>query len=328
VVDFSLVKHTHAGVNVPIIKVTDIAYVRVRVPDLDKAEKFFIDFGLSRSERTPSVLYMRGTGVAHHVHVAELGEPKFVALAFKAATEEDLHLVSKLPGATAVAPINEPGGGKRVSLTDPDGNRVDIVFGIGELPEISHEVLPLNDAAHSLRRVGTLSRHEKRAAKVLRIGHAVLRSHQRREMVRWYQDTLGLLCSDEVFTPDGELALSFNRIDRGDEYVDHHVLLIDIGPTTGLNHVAYEIHDFDDLMIGHEHLRAQGYENVWGIGRHVYGGQLFDYWMDPWDFMYEHWTDTDRVNANFKGVLDGTPESAAGPWGPQVPERFLTHAHK
>jgi hypothetical protein len=44
--------------------------------------------------------------------------------------------------------------------------------------------------------------------------------------------------------------------------------------------------------------------------------------------MYEHWTDTDRVNAQFKGVLDGTPESAGGPWGPGVTERFLLHAHE
>jgi catechol-2,3-dioxygenase len=315
-------------VSVPITKVTDIAYVRVRVPDLDRAEEFFNDFGLSRSVRTPQALYMRGTGSAHHVHVAELGEPKFLALAFKAASEADLHALSKLPGASAVESIQEPGGGKRVTLTDPDGHGVEVVYSIAELPLIPHEVLPLNDAANVLRRAGTLSRHAKRASKVLRIGHAVVRSHQPREMVKWYQDTLGLLCSDEIFAPDGQLWLSFNRIDRGDEYVDHHVLLIDVGPVTGLNHVAYEIHDFDDLMIGHEHLQSKGYENVWGIGRHVYGGQLFDYWMDPWEFMYEHWTDTDRVNAHFKGVLDGTPESAAGPWGPQVPERFLTHAHK
>jgi catechol 2,3-dioxygenase-like lactoylglutathione lyase family enzyme len=314
--------------DMPVIKVTDIAYVRVRVPDLDRAEQFFADFGLTRVDRTSHALYMRGTGTDHHVYVAELGEPKFLALAFKAATEADLHALSRIHGASAVEPIQEPGGGKRVIVKDPDGNQIEIVHGIDAVPGIAHEVLPMNDAANALRRAGTLSRHTRRAAKVVRIGHAVLKSHTPRPMVQWFQDTLGLLCSDEVFAPDGTLALSFNRVDRGDEYVDHHVLLIDTGPKGGLNHVAYEIHDIDDLMLGHDHLQSKGYENVWGIGRHVYGGQLFDYWMDPWDFMYEHWTDTDRVNARFKGVLDGTPESAAGPWGPQVPERFLFHAHE
>jgi len=311
----------------PIIKVTDMAYVRVRVPDLDLAEKFLSDFGLMRSERTPTTLYMRGTGSAHHVHVAELGNPKFLSLAFTVASKEDLDTLSKAPGASKVEPMTEAGGGHRVWLTDPDGNRVEVVHGIESVEVIDHQCLPLNDAKEGLRRAGVLSRHTKRAAKVLRIGHAVLMSCDSEPMVAWYRNTLGLLCSDEVLAPDNHLALSFNRVDRGDEYVDHHVLLVEAGPKKGLNHVAYEIHDIDDLMLGHEHLRANGYENVWGIGRHVYGGQIFDYWMDAWDFMYEHWTDTDRVNADFVGIVNGTIDSANGPWGAAVPERFFMHAH-
>jgi catechol 2,3-dioxygenase-like lactoylglutathione lyase family enzyme len=311
----------------PTIKVTDMAFVRVRVPDLDRAEAFLKDFGLMRAERTASALYMRGTGSAHHVHIAELGDPKFLSLAFIAAHRTDLDTLSRVPGASTVEELSEPGGGYRVQLTDPDGNRVEVVHGMRSVPPIPHDVLPLNDANQGLRRAGVLSRHTKRAAKVLRIGHAVLMTGQSDAMVRWYREHLGLLCSDEVLAPDNHLALSFNRVDRGDEYVDHHVLLIEAGPKKGLNHVAYEIHDIDDLMLGHEHLRAKGYENVWGIGRHVYGGQIFDYWMDAWDFMYEHWTDTDRVNAQFQGVVDGTIDSANGPWGAAVPERFFMHAH-
>ena len=311
----------------PTIKVTDMAFVRVRVPDLDRAEEFLTDFGLARAERTASALYMRGTGSAHHVHVTELGEPKFLSLAFTAAQRDDLDALSRVPGASEVEEMREPGGGYRVRLTDPDGNQVEVIHGMATVQPVPHDVLPLNDANDGLRRAGVLSRHTRRAAKVLRIGHAVLMTGQSDTMVHWFREHLGLLCSDEVLAPDNHLALSFNRVDRGDEYVDHHVLLIEAGPKKGLNHVAYEIHDIDDLMLGHEHLRAKGYENVWGIGRHVYGGQIFDYWMDAWDFMYEHWTDTDRVNARFQGVVDGTIDSANGPWGAAVPERFFMHAH-
>lgn len=140
----------------PVVKVTGIAYVRVRVPDLNKAEQFFSDFSFSRSERTPKAFHMRGTGSGHHVHIAELGEPKFLAVAFKVASEADLHTLSKLPGASSVERMNEPGGGQRVTLKDPDGNGVEIVYGIAEVPVIAHEVLPMNDAANSLRRVGSL----------------------------------------------------------------------------------------------------------------------------------------------------------------------------
>jgi len=313
----------------PIIKAADLAYVRVRVPDLHRAETFMQDFGLVRAERTSRALYMRGAGPNHHIHITEEGPAKFLALGFAADTAEDLDRLSRLPGASKVERIEEPGGGLRVRLTDPDGHTVEVVHGISTVEPIRHVRHPLNDATDGVRRAGTLSRHKPGCAKVLRLGHAVLSTPDLPRMRAWYRDTLGLLMSDELLGPDGkEVALSFNRLDRGAEFVDHHVFLLQAGPKAGLNHVAFEVHDVDDLMLGHEHLRGLGYESVWGIGRHVYGAQIFDYWMDPFDFMYEHWTDSDRLSAQFRGVSGASIETAHGPWGQQVPHRFFTHAHE
>ena len=312
----------------PIIRAAGLAYVRVRVPDLDRAEAFMQDFGLVRADRTGQALYMRGAGPDHHVHITEEGPAKFLALGFAVDTAEDLDRLSRLPGASKVEHSEEPGGGLRVRLTDPDGHTVEVVHGIARVEPIQHVRHPLNDATEGLRRAGTLARHERGRANVLRLGHAVLVTPELPRMRAWYRETLGLLMSDEIVGPDGEVGLSFNRLDRGAEFVDHHVLLLQAGPKAGLNHVAFEVHDVDDLMLGHEHLQGLGYESVWGIGRHVYGGQIFDYWMDPWEFMYEHWTDSDRLNAEFRGVNEGTVESINGPWGQQVTHRFLTHAHE
>ena len=74
----------------PWIKATDIAYGRFRSPDLDLMEEFLTRFGLVRSARTPTALYMRGTDPPHHIHITEKGEPKFVGLAYYAASEDDL----------------------------------------------------------------------------------------------------------------------------------------------------------------------------------------------------------------------------------------------
>ena len=35
---------------------------------------------------------------------------------------------------------------------------------------------------------------------------------------------------------------------------------------------------------------------MWGIGRHLLGSQVYDYWADPWGRVHEHWADTDRLN--------------------------------
>ena len=66
-----------------------------------------------------------------------------------------------------------------------------------------------------------------------------------------------------------------------------------------------------------------GWHREWGIGRHVLGSQIFDYWRDPWGFMWEHYADGDLVNKDHQmGNYPGTPENLAQ-WGPEVTETFF-----
>ena len=90
---------------------------------------------------------------------------------------------------------------------------------------------------------------------------------------------------------------SFNRCDRGDTYVDHHVFFCLDHEKTGLNHLSFEVQDIDDVAMGHDYLaQFDKYEHMWGIGRHVLGSQVYDYWADPWGRVHEHWADSDRLN--------------------------------
>ena len=121
----------------PTIKVRDLAWARLRAPDLDAMEEFLTHFGLIRAARTPTALYMRGTDPPHHIHVTEkASDAGFVGFAYHAASEEDLARVATLPGASAVEPIDEPGGGRRVRLREPNGYQIEVVWGVEALPEI------------------------------------------------------------------------------------------------------------------------------------------------------------------------------------------------
>ena len=112
-----------------------------------------------------------------------------------------------------------------------------------------------------------------------------------------------------------DLIGSFNRLDRGETYVDHHVFFCIQGKKTGLNHLAYEVQDVDDVMIGHNHLKTKGYAHVWGVGRHQLGSHIYDRsWQDPWGRVHEHWTDTDTLNAHALPGLHGV-DALNGPWG-------------
>src|SRR5260370_2002626 len=114
--------NTHREVLMPVIKAVDLAYGRLRSPDLDKQEEFLTAFGMVRADRTKSALYMRGTDSPHHIHVTELGAPKYVGIALHAGSLEDLENLARAPGASPVETIDDPGGGNRLPLTDPDGS--------------------------------------------------------------------------------------------------------------------------------------------------------------------------------------------------------------
>src|SRR5437764_505351 len=139
-----------------LIKVTDLAYGRLRAPDLDAMEEFLTEFGMLRAERTKTALYMRGTDSAHHIHVTEKGEPGFVGLAYEAASADDLRRVAKAPGASAVEAIDEPGGGRRVRLREPNGYQIEVVYGIKRLKPIPLKRQPLKMGNHSLKRAAAL----------------------------------------------------------------------------------------------------------------------------------------------------------------------------
>ena len=143
------------------IKVEDIAFGRLQSPDLDQAEEFLLNFGMVRAERTNDTLYMRGTDPAPVIHVTHKGDAKFIGLAFRAQSEEDLDKISKADGASDIEDLDEPGGGKRVRLKEPNGYQIEIVYGQENQEEIEVPRFGVNTAAARDSRLGELTRIER-----------------------------------------------------------------------------------------------------------------------------------------------------------------------
>src|SRR5216684_3852137 len=292
------------------IKVADFAFPRMEAPDLDEMEEFLTHFGLIRAERTPDALYMRGADSHHHLHVAQKGGTKFIGFAYHAADEDDLKRIAKLPGASGIETVNEPGGGKRVRLTEPNGYQIEVIAGMKSLAPIKVERDLPNSGNEPHRRVGRLMLLSKPKVK---------------ETVAWFRNTLGMIRSDDVYAGDKDNVIgSFSRLDRGADYVDHHVLFCVHNEKTGLNHVSYEAQDIDAIFQDHEYIKKLGkYEHMWGIGRHLLGSQIYDYWSDPWGRVHEHWSDTDRLNTKNGSNLISAEAGLVSQWGERPPERFL-----
>jgi catechol 2,3-dioxygenase-like lactoylglutathione lyase family enzyme len=310
----------------PIIKVKDIAYGRLRSPDLDAQEEFLTEFGMVRVERTNDALYMRGTDPDQFIHVTHKADaPSWVGFAYNAASEEDLETISKAPGASGIENMDEPGGGKRVRLTEPNGYQIEVVWGQAQHDPIPVRYQKLNTGPERESRAGELMRIHTGSSRVKRIGHGVMGATSLPETVGWFRETLGFICSDDVYAgAEDNLMGSFSRCDQGDAYVDHHVFFCIQSDKAGLNHLSFEVHDVDDVFTGHEHMKnLDKYEHMWGLGRHILGSQIFDYWADPWGRVHEHWSDSDRLNASNGGHLISAAEGLGSQWGEPAPQAFI-----
>ena len=298
------------------IKVQDIAYVRFAAPDLDVMQRFAADFGLALTARESDTLYHRGSDPSPYLHVTELGEPGFRGVAFEAASADDLATASQLEGASPIEKIEAPGGGQVVRFTDPDGYRVEVVHGRelrAPLPVPTSS--GVNRGTERLR-LGNLHRPPAGPSSVKRLGHVVLRVSDFRRSEAWYKSRFGFLSSDEVYLgePDN-IITAFMRCDRGDAFADHHTLLcVGVGEP-GFDHAAFEVEDVDAVMAGHDHLTSAGYDHHAGIGRHILGSQIFDYWRDPWGHVHEHFTDGDLLNADHETGLHDPGAALGTAWG-------------
>jgi catechol 2,3-dioxygenase-like lactoylglutathione lyase family enzyme len=309
-----------------IAKAVDVESVRFSVPDLAEMRVFLEDFGLSAAEDVgDGILRMRGLGNAPFLHETVEGEPAFISLAIRVRDADDLRALADVEGV-AVEAAPGPGGGQMVQLTDPDGFRVQAISGKERVPTLTQVPnYPWNIASRRERQ-GAAKRVPAAPAHVIRLGHVVLAVSDMAKTWDWWQCHFGLLISDEVRAPNDDLAALFIRCDRGNEPVDHHTLNFASVPGIApkFHHAAFEVADLDDLMVGSSYLEAKGYNHDWGVGRHILGSQVFDYWRDPWGHRVEHWTDGDLFDAHAPMNVADLPSMMGHQWGPPSPADFVS----
>ncbi|WP_346777646.1 VOC family protein [Rhodococcus sp. HNM0563] len=310
----------------PIIKVRDLAWLEFEKPDLRGAERFAHAFGFATAAKTPGELHLRGTERAAPCVIIRAGaRSRFVGLTFHAADVADLLRLADATERT-VRPLPESIGGLGVELVDPNGLPVRVVADTRELDELPVQPALTHNFGGELHRVNRTQRPPRVPAQVQRLGHVVLQSTRYRRTLGWYLEHFGLIVSDFLYY-DGQRhrgpTMSFIRCDRGSEPTDHHTLAMTLGPANRYVHSAYQVADLDAIAAGGEYLRDEGYRRSWGIGRHIQGSQIFDYWRDPDGFLVEHFSDGDMFDASLAPGWAPMTASGLAQWGPPATKDFL-----
>ena len=306
----------------PVVKVAGLAWLEFEKPDLRRAERFLVDFGFTVVDRTPETLLLRGRWAGPAGLVVRHGPgSRFIGPTFTADARADLDRLARAAGSV----VTPHRGGHSVELSDPSGFPVRVVHGVPELPALpERQPLALNFGPHPARANGT-QRPARQAAQIQRLGHVVLGTTRFSASLDWYLDNLGMIVSDFLYL-DGQRergpSMAFIRCDQGSVPCDHHTLAMALQPQTGYLHSAYQLTDLDEVAAGGEFLRERGYQHAWGIGRHIQGSQIFDYWRDPDRLMFEHYTDGDVFDCSIEPGWAPMSVSGLAQWGPKATADF------
>ena len=308
----------------PCVKVRDLALLEFTGPDGETAWDFFQQFGLTGVRAADGSLEFSAEAGAPVAVIYRPGaRAEFLGPTFAVATREELDQLASRTGSAAPAPLDLPGAPLGVCLSDPNGVTVKVAHfeNWRELPNCGEA--PATNRGDDRPRVNRVLRPCRNPSRVLRLGHMVLGTPNWEETARFYIDTFGLIPSDVQALPDGRPAIAFLRCDRGDQPADHHTFVVGHLPVVDFDHAAFEVPDLDEVGVGGEVLREGGFRRAWGIGRHILGSQIFDYWYGPDGRKFEHFADGDLFDSARATQYSGMSIAGLAQWGPPLPSAFL-----
>lgn len=304
------------------LQASQLAFLMFEKTDLGQAERFWNDFGLVTVTRTADELVMRGAGTAPALLIARrANQSRYTGAAFVVPAGTDFEPIQKESGAQPLPDGAIPGGGRGVRLSDPDGHDIWLITDWGKVDPLPMRA-PLTGQMNNLAstpRVNQTVRADISPASVGRLGHVVMQTTDFPTMANWYMRHLGLVPTDVQYLADGSTFLTFFRLNLGDTPTDHHTVVISAGVQAQYEHSAWEVLDLDALGQGQQVLKANGHRHLWGIGRHVLGSQLFDYWKDADGFKFEHYTDSDVFTSAHETRYVPFLAGSIWAWGHDVP---------
>jgi catechol 2,3-dioxygenase-like lactoylglutathione lyase family enzyme len=293
--------------------ITSLHSHSLQVPDLAVAASFYADFGLEVGDRGGIGSVSCSGRDQEQIVLREGPEKHLQAVTFtvRAGSLDELRTRLTAEGHPQVEGL--PGRGEGLWVRDPDGLLVQLVeaepAGYRSYPQVAFNLGDRQERVDQARWL-QLSTPSPR-----RLGHVIKFTPDLAATERFYLQVLGLKLSDRV-----EGMLSFWNTGLGG---DHHTFGAIRSSHPGIHHSSWEVADFDEMGMGAQKMAQCGYTLQWGLGRHTFGSNLFNYVQDPWGSWIEYFSEMDRITPDWEGK---TWEAPPAIWGPALPPEFLVNA--
>lgn len=274
--------------------ITGIRSVDFAVPDLGAATDFYTGvWGLEVAERQAGAVWLRGTGTDPHLLALHAGEAAAIrSFTFRAGPDADpeaLAAAMVAAGGTRVEAMVDHAGGTLVAVRDPRGRTIRIVQGDRPAGPLAHDP----------------DRPE-------RLAHININSVDTDADARFFTGALGFGLTDR------SKMMAFVRTNS-----DHHSVVIADAAVNTLNHVAFQLPDWEGVMRASGRMADAGFPIGWGPGRHGPGNNVFAYFVDPFGFVIEYTAEVLQVDDSYRvgGPDDWTwPDGRSDQWGIAPPK--------
>jgi 2,3-dihydroxy-p-cumate/2,3-dihydroxybenzoate 3,4-dioxygenase len=247
------------------ITLTDIAYVRSGVADLDKAVGFateIVGLELAATDE-PGVAHLRADH-RHHCLALVQGRSGVISSGFTVADEDalaDAETYLEKQGFSVTRGTPGEARSRRVrsfiGFDDPFGNRLELV---AQQETITRPVA------------------FNRTAGITEFGHLCVDAPDVHEAYRFWSTHFNAKVSDWI--GDGACLMRIDPV--------HHKLAVFQGEEPGLCHMNFQVASIDDIFRSWHFLVDNGVQIEMGPGRHPQSTAVFLYFLGPEGFTYEY----------------------------------------
>ncbi|MGB7252860.1 MAG: VOC family protein, partial [Xanthobacteraceae bacterium] len=248
--------------------------VELVVSNLDESARFYETvWSLAPVAASNEARYFRGTSGYHHVLGLHGGtQPAVVRIAFDVADRAGVDaLYEKISAAGAKpgkpAKLTTAGGGYGFACKDPDGRNLAFV----------------TDCADHADTADVPDRPRK-------IVHVNLNTVDFDGTLKFFTQALGFRVVDD------NAPLWFLHCDNSDHC---SIVLCKMNLPT-LNHIAFEMPEFDSVMRGMGRMKDSGYPIEWGPGRHGPGNNVFAYFCGPDEVPLEYAAEVLQIDDSYQ----------------------------
>lgn len=245
--------------------ITHLRHIGLICPNLDKQARFYEEvWGLDRVPDTEGdTVYFRGAGPEHHILSLYPGENRGLHhIAFGMVDKNAVDRAADILQSKGVRIIQEPGyldeAGKGYGLRflDPENRCIELSAWVET----------------------NIKEWTKKNVDPIKLNHVVMNTADLDMITDFYTNVVGFKVTDW-----SEHQMVFLRCNK-----KHHSLAFNQDIHASCNHIAYEVNSVDELMRGIANVRAAGFQEIWGPGRHGPGDNIFCYFQDPSGFVMEY----------------------------------------